>query len=302
MSIKLLINASDPEEIRVATVKDGRLEEFRIESAAREITQGNIYKAVVTRVEPSLQAAFVDYGGDRNGFLQKHDIHYDYFHEEDDGSIPLHRLVKRGQGIMVQVGKDPIGTKGAMLTTLISLPGRYVVLMPGHSVRGVSRKIEDEAERGRLKEIVAELELPDGFGVIVRTAGMGCTKTMISKDLKDLLRLWKTIKGKVAKEKKTALLYKERALVLRSIRDSFSPDVSEILIDEPAVFERGPGARQHLREQAHPGGQALSGRKAPVLRSSRSRSRSPRFSKTGCRSNRAGPSSSRRPRPWSPST
>jgi len=237
MSIKLLINASDPEEIRVATVKDGRLEEFRIESAAREITQGNIYKAVVTRVEPSLQAAFVDYGGDRNGFLQKHDIHYDYFHEEDDGSIPLHRLVKRGQGIMVQVGKDPIGTKGAMLTTLISLPGRYVVLMPGHSVRGVSRKIEDEAERGRLKEIVAELELPDGFGVIVRTAGMGCTKTMISKDLKDLLRLWKTIKGKVAKEKKTALLYKERALVLRTIRDSFSPDVSEILIDEPAVFD-----------------------------------------------------------------
>ena len=138
---------------------------------------------------------------------------------------------------MVQVGKDPIGTKGAMLTTLISLPGRYVVLMPGHSVRGVSRKIEDEVERGRLKEIVAELELPDGFGVIVRTAGMGCTKTMISKDLKDLLRLWKTIKGKVAKEKKTALLYKERALVLRTIRDSFSPDVSEILIDEPTVFQ-----------------------------------------------------------------
>jgi ribonuclease E len=237
MSIQLLINASDPEEIRVATVKDGRLEEFRIESAAREITQGNIYKGVITRVEPSLQAAFVDYGADRNGFLQKHDIHYDYFHEEDDGNIPLHRLVKRGQGIMVQVGKDPIGTKGAMLTTLISLPGRYVVLMPGHSVRGVSRKIEDEPERARLKEIVAELEVPEGFGVIVRTAGMGCSKTMISKDLKDLLRLWKTIKGKVMRERKTALLYKERALVLRSIRDTFSPDVSEILIDEPAVFE-----------------------------------------------------------------
>ena len=237
MSIQLLINASDPEEIRVATVKDGRLEEFRIENAAREITQGNIYKGVVTRIEPSLQAAFVDYGGDRNGFLQKHDIHYDYFHEDDDGNLPLQRLVKRGQGIMVQVGKDPIGNKGAMLTTFISLPGRYVVLMPGHSVRGVSRKIDDEAERARLKEIVAELEVPEGFGVIVRTAGMGCTKTMISKDLKDLLRLWKTIKGKVAREKKTALLYKERALVLRSIRDSFSPDVSEILIDEPTVFQ-----------------------------------------------------------------
>ncbi len=237
MSIQLLINASDPEEIRVATVKDGRLEEFRVENAAREITQGNIYKGVVTRIEPSLQAAFIDYGGDRNGFLQKHDIHYDYYLEDDDGNLPLQRLIKRGQGIMVQVGKDPIGTKGAMLTTFISLPGRYVVLMPGHSVRGVSRKIDDEAERARLKEIVAELEVPEGFGVIVRTAGMGCTKTMISKDLKDLLRLWKTIKGKVAREKKTALLYKERALVLRSIRDSFSPDVSEILIDEPTVFQ-----------------------------------------------------------------
>ncbi|MCK7504114.1 MAG: S1 RNA-binding domain-containing protein [Desulfobacterales bacterium] len=124
MSTKLLINASDPEEIRVATVKDGRLEEFRVESAAREITQGNIYKGVITRVEPSLQAAFVDYGADRNGFLQKHDIHYDYFHEEDRGTAPLQRLVKRGQELMVQIGKDPIGTKGAMLTTFISLPGR----------------------------------------------------------------------------------------------------------------------------------------------------------------------------------
>jgi len=236
MSTKLLINASDPEEIRVATVKDGRLEEFRIESAAREITQGNIYKGVITRIEPSLQAAFIDYGGDRNGFLQKQDIHDDYFHEDDRGDTPLQRLVKRGQGLMVQIAKDPIGTKGAMLTTFISLPGRYVVLMPGHSVRGVSRKIEDDAERLRLKQIVGELEVPEGFGVIVRTAGMGCSKTMIAKDLKDLLRLWKTIKGKVMKERETALLYKERALVLRSIRDSFSPEVSEILIDEPGVF------------------------------------------------------------------
>jgi ribonuclease E len=236
MSIKILINARDPEEIRVATVKDGRLEEFRIESAAREITQGNIYKGVITRIEPSLQAAFVEYGGERNGFLQKHDIHADYHHEEDSGDTPLQRLVKRGQGMMVQIAKDPMGNKGAMLTTLISLPGRYVVLMPGHAVRGVSRKIEDEEERARLKQILGELEIPDEFGVIVRTAGTGCSKTMISKDIKYLLLLWETIKGKVMQEKPTALLYKERALVLRSIRDSFTPDVSEILIDEPGVF------------------------------------------------------------------
>ena len=236
MSIKILINASDPEEIRVATVNDGRLEVFRIESAAREITQGNIYKGVITRIEASLQAAFVDYGTERNGFLQKHDIHSDYFHEDDGYDSPLQRLVKRGQGVMIQIAKDPMGNKGAMLTTFISLPGRYVVLMPGHSVRGVSRKIEDEAERGRLKDIVNDLEIPEGFGVIVRTAGTGCSKTMISKDLKYLLRLWDTIKGKVMKEKPTALLYKERALVLRSIRDSFTPEISEILIDEAGVF------------------------------------------------------------------
>jgi ribonuclease E len=236
MSAKILINASDPEEIRVATVKDGRLEEFRIESAAREITQGNIYKGLIARIEPSLQAVFVDYGAERNGFLQKHDIHDDYYHEDNVRDVPLHRLVKRGQGVMVQITKDPIGSKGAMLTTFISLPGRHMVLMPGHSVRGVSRKIEDEAERTRLKQIVAELEIPDNFGVIVRTAGQGCSKTMISRDLKYLLRLWKTLKAKVMKEKSTALLYKESALVIRSIRDSFSPEVSEILIDEPNVF------------------------------------------------------------------
>jgi ribonuclease E len=237
MSYKILINANDPGEVRVATVKDGRLEEFRIESAAREITQGNVYKGIIARIEPSLQAVFVDYGADRHGFLQKHDIHEDYFHEDDDGGTPLQRLVKRNQELLVQVTKDPIMNKGAMLTTQISLPGRHMVLMPGHSVKGVSRKIEDEAERARLKAIVAELEIPEGYGVIVRTAGMGCSKTMISKDLKDLMRLWKTIKGKVMAEKAPALLYKERALVLRSIRDSFTAEVSEILIDEPNVFK-----------------------------------------------------------------
>ena len=237
MSHKILINAIDPGEVRVATVKDGRLEEFRIESAAREITQGNVYKGIIARIEPSLQAVFVDYGAERHGFLQKHDIHEDYHHAEDDGGAPLQRLVKRSQELLVQVTKDPIMNKGAMLTTFLSLPGRYVVLMPGHSVKGVSRKIEDEVERARLKGIVAELEIPEGYGVIVRTAGTGCSKTMISKDLKDLLRLWKTIKGKVKTEKAPALLYKERALVLRSIRDSFSTEVSEILIDEPNVFK-----------------------------------------------------------------
>jgi ribonuclease E len=237
MNTKILINASDPGECRVATVKDGRLEEFRIESAAREITQGNIYKGVIARIEPSLQAVFVDYGAERHGFLQKHDIHEDYYHEDGNGHLPLQRLVKRGQELLVQVTKEPIGNKGAMLTTFLSLPGRYMVLMPGHSVKGVSRKIEDEAERSRLKAIVSELEVPEDYGLIVRTAGTGCSKTVIARDLKDLLKLWSSIKSRVMQEKTPALMYKEQTLVLRSIRDSLSPEVTEILIDQPQVYQ-----------------------------------------------------------------
>ena len=235
MSIKILINAVDPEECRVAKVKDSKLEEFRVESAAKEITHGNIYKGIISRVEPSLQAVFVDYGAERHGFLQKQEIHSDYYLETDTGDHSIQKIVKKGQELLVQVTKDPVMKKGAMLTTYISLPGRYLVLMPGSETHGVSRKIEDEEERGRLKGIMSDLKLPEGFGAIVRTAGNSCTKTLITKDVKYLLRLWKTIKGNVRNEQAPALLYKERHLVLRSIRDSFTPDISEILIDDAAI-------------------------------------------------------------------
>lgn len=235
MGMKILINAVDPEECRVAIVKNNRLEEFYIESAAREITQGNIYKGAITRIEPSLQAVFVDYGAERNGFLQKYEIHSDYFQDTDAGERDIKNLVKRGQELLVQVTKEPLIKKGAMLTTYISLAGRYLVLMPGSDTRGISRKIADEDERKRLKDLVDKLKLPEGFGVIVRTVGENCTKTLLTRDLKYLLRLWKTIKGSVMKEKSPALLYKERQLVLRSIRDYFTPDVTEILVDDASV-------------------------------------------------------------------
>jgi ribonuclease E len=235
MSMKILINAVEAEECRVAIVKNNRLEEFYIESAAREITQGNIYKATITRIEPSLQAVFVDYGAERNGFLQKYEIHSDYFQDLDSGDRDIRNLVKRGQELLVQVTKEPLMKKGAMLTTYISLAGRYLVLMPGSDKKGISRKIADEEERIRLKDLVGKLKIPDGFGVIVRTAGDHCTKTLLIRDLRYLMRLWKTIKGSVMKEKAPALLYKERHLVLRSIRDYFTPDVSEILIDDARV-------------------------------------------------------------------
>ena len=238
MNSKILINAVDHEECRIARVTDSKLEEFHIESASRDITQGNIYKGIITRIEPSLQAVFVDYGAQRHGFLQKNDIHRDYFHDSPNGDLSLNTIVKRGQEVLVQITKDPIAQKGAMLSTFISRPGRYLVLMPGSDSRGISRKIEDEEERQRLKEIINSLKLPEGFGVIVRTAGADCNKTQLSKDLNYLMRLWENIKTSVGQEQAPALLYKERNLVLRSIRDSFNADITEILIDDAPVFGR----------------------------------------------------------------
>lgn len=237
MSSKILINAVDAEECRIAKVTDSQLEEFQIETSSHRITHGNIYKGIITRIEPSLQAVFVDYGTERNGFLQKQEIHYDYFQDNTSPDRTMHQLVKKGQELLVQVTKDPLGSKGAMLTTFISLPGRHVVLMPGTENRGISRKIEDEEERARLKEIIHGLKIPEGFGIIVRTAGLGCTKTLLNNDLNYLLRLWKNIKGQVMQEPTPALMYEERNVVVRSLRDYFTSDIVEILIDDPKVYE-----------------------------------------------------------------
>lgn len=248
MSIKILVNAVDPGECRVATVKQNKLEEFRIESSLKEITHGNIYKGLISRIEPSLQAIFVDYGAERHGFLQKHEIHSDYFLDTAQGQHSIDKLVKRGQELMVQVTKDPFMKKGAMLTTYISLPGRYLVLRPGSDNRGVSRKLESEDERQRLKDIINKLKIPEEFGIIVRTAAEKASKTALSKDLNYLFRLWKTIKGDVMKKKSPALLYKERHLVIRLIRDSFSPEVAEILIDDSTVYNE---VRDFIKLFAH---------------------------------------------------
>ncbi|GBC60783.1 ribonuclease [Desulfonema ishimotonii] len=237
MSSKILINALDPEECRIAKVKGCKLEEFQIESAAKEITHGNIYKGIITRVEPGLQSVFVDYGAERNGFLQKHEIHSDYFQDMPNGDQSIKNIVRRGQELLVQVTKDPILKKGAMLTTYISLPGRYIVLMPGSKNIGISRKIEDEEERQRLKDIVTKIKLPPGFGMIVRTVGANCPKTRITKDLRYLMRIWKNINKKGVGAEAPDLLYKERHLVLRSIRDYFTPDVTEILIDDEGIHQ-----------------------------------------------------------------
>jgi ribonuclease E len=233
---KILINAVDPEECRIAMVKESQLVEFYIESASRVITQGNIYKGIVARIEPSLQAAFVDYGAARHGFLQKNEVHSDYFQDNLAPNRPIKQLITRGQELLVQVTKDPVKNKGAMLTTFLSLPGRYLVLMPGSEQRGVSRKIEDPGERQRLREILDSIKIPEGFGLIVRTAGKKCSKTVISKDLQYLMRLWGSIKKNVMKVQAPFEMYKERSIVERSLRDSFTSDISEILIDNESVY------------------------------------------------------------------
>ena len=237
MSMKILINAVDAEECRIATIVDNRLEDFVLETTAREITQGNIYKATVSHVEPSLQAAFVDYGAERNGFLQFQEIHTDYFQECPSGKHHIKNLIKKGQEVIVQVTKDPVMKKGAMLTTFISLPGRHLVLMPGSTNKGISRKIEEEEERKRLKDLLDKLTLPEVFGAIIRTAGKSCTKAMLTKDVNYLMRLWKNINQKAMETESPSLLYREQNLALRAIRDSLTPEVTEVLIDNAEAYK-----------------------------------------------------------------
>jgi ribonuclease E len=236
MNRKILINALDPDESRIAAIVDNKLDQFHIETAAKQVTQGNIYKGIVTRVEQSLQAVFIDYGGEKNGFLQKNEIHSDYFQDVESKEKALFNLIKKGQEMIVQVTKNPINQKGAMLTTFISLPGRFGVLMPGNTTKGVSRKISEEDERKRLVGILKNMKIPEGFGMIVRTAGKNSTKTMLTSDLKYLMRVWKDIDKRAMKDTAPSLLYKEQSLAVRSLRDYFTTDITEILIDCPDTF------------------------------------------------------------------
>lgn len=238
---KMLINASHAEECRVAVVCDGMLEELDVAVKTHEPTLGNIYKAVISRVEPSLQAVFIDYGASRNGFLSINDVHPSYFPESFEGSRRRPRIqdvFKKDDHVLVQVNKDERQHKGASLTTNISIAGRYLVLMPGTELCGVSRKIEDEEERKKLKEILQQLKMPENMGFIIRTAGMGRTKTDLLRDLDYLLRLWQSIETTLEQKPAPCLLHKEHDVVIRSIREHFSSDISELLVDDKDVHKR----------------------------------------------------------------
>jgi len=243
---KMIINAVDPEECRIAIVEDGQLEEFYIDSSLKESARGNIYKGVIHNIEPGLQAVFVNYGAQRNGFLQLGEIHPEYFQIEppERGGIDIRKALTRGQELLVQVVKDPTGAKGAALTTYISLAGRYTVLMPGREQIGVSRKVEDESERQRLKDIAHDLPVPEGCGFIIRTVAMERNKKEIARDLNYLVRLWEDIRKRVPEMPSPSLVHKEQDLAIRTIRDYFTPEIKEILIDNAEVYER---AREYIK-------------------------------------------------------
>lgn len=272
MKTEMLINVAQQEECRIAIVENSVLEELYIERTSQDNYVGNIYKGVVVNLEPSIQAAFVDFGVGRNGFLHISDVEPQYFrqggfdpdeviengHSSRDNNSgrnnqrgrrrvpgsrprvkpPIQDIFKRGDEVLVQVIKEGIGTKGPTLSTYISIPGRYLVLMPALGRVGVSRKIEDEDTRRRLRDIMLDLNPPKGLGFIIRTAGSDRTRKELSRDLAYLLRLWKVIVRRIRKEAGPVAIYEESDMIIRTIRDIFTSDIDTIYIDEQAAHDR----------------------------------------------------------------
>ncbi|UFS71508.1 Rne/Rng family ribonuclease [Geomonas sp. RF6] len=244
MPKKMLINALHAEEARVAIVEDGRLVDLDVEIAGNEQIRGNIYKGVVVRVEPGLQAAFVDVGLKKLGFLQMGELHPENWKWRDD--VPeeqrhkrprIQEVLRRGQEIIVQVEKGERDNKGSALTTYISLPGRYMVLMPGSDSSGISRKVESESERKKLKEMIAGMNIPEGYGYIIRTEAVGRTVDELQKDLNSLIALYQGVREQGSGMKGAGLIYQESSLIVRTIRDYFSADIDEVLVDSKDVFK-----------------------------------------------------------------
>ncbi|MDR1493327.1 MAG: Rne/Rng family ribonuclease [Planctomycetaceae bacterium] len=267
MTQEMLINVRQQEECRIAVVENGCLEELYVERTNHENYVGNIYKGIVVNIEPSIQAAFVDFGVGRNGFLHISDIEPHYFQQagftehlkpqhqdsyrgrnhsqfDDMGygrprvKPPIQDVFRRGDEILVQVIKEGLGTKGPTLSTYISIPGRYLVLMPSLGRVGVSRKIEDDDVRRKLRDIMNELKPPKGLGFIVRTAGAERTRKELARDLAYLLRLWTVIVNRIKKMPAPIDIYEESDMIIRTIRDIFTGDIDSIVVDESAAFER----------------------------------------------------------------
>lgn len=244
---RMLFNATQSEELRVAIVKDSKLEDLDFERGNREQRKSNIYKAVITRIEPSLEAAFVNYGVDRHGFLPFKEIAPEYYSKKSrKKDLSIRDVMKEGQEIIVQVSKDERGNKGAALTSYLSLAGRYIVLMPNNNDGGgISRRIEGE-ERSNFKSVLSQLKVNKGTSVIGRTAGIGASVEQIQWDLDYLNQLWSAIEGAAKAQDGPFLIYQESNLVIRAIRDYFSEDIEEILIDKQDIFDQAHQFMSHV--------------------------------------------------------
>lgn len=246
---RMLINATQPEELRVALVDGQWLYDLDIENRNREQKKSNIYKGRITRVEPSLEAAFVDYGAERHGFLPLKEISREYFTKnsgDSDGRIKIKDVLKEGTEVIVQIDKEERGNKGAALTTFISLAGRYLVLMPNNPrAGGISRRIEGE-DRAELKDALGEVEVPNGMGVIIRTAGVGRSAEELQWDLNYLLQLWESIATAAKTSAAPAFLFQESNVIIRAIRDYLRQDVGEVIVDNQEAFDLAAGFIQQV--------------------------------------------------------
>ena len=270
MTRRMLINAQSPEEVRVAIVSDSDLDDYQVEVADQSLVRGNIYRGTIVSIQPSLNAAFIDYGGVRHGFLSIQDVVPEAWYKQpkDKRRPRIDEVLERGRPIVVQVAKDSEGEKGAVMTTDLSLAGRYLVFTPFNDTRGVSRKVEDDADRRRLKDAAKSLDVPEGSGVIVRTNALGQTKATLARDLAALLRLWKRVSREARQGKGTKLLYSDQDLIFRALRDSLDSTMTEVLVDDDEAHGR---ASKYLK--------AFMPRSAPRL--IRYSERTPLFSKYG---------------------
>lgn len=246
---RMLINATQPDELRCAVTDDAQLIDLDIEIPGQEQKKSNIYKGLITSIEPSLGAVFVNYGTERHGFLPLKEISREYFLQDTDyAASNIHKILKLGQEVVVQVDKEERGTKGAALTTFISLAGSFLVLMPNNPrAGGISRRIEGE-DRDHLRDTISKLSLPEDMGVIVRTAGVGKSSEELKWDLDVLLRYWEAIKQAAVAKAGPYLIHQESDVIIRAIRDYLRQDIEEIIIDEPAAYERA----RHYISQVRP--------------------------------------------------
>jgi ribonuclease E len=247
----MLINAQRSEELRIAIVQGNDLENYQVDIAESGLTRGNIYRGIIANIQPSLNAAFIDYTAERHGFLAIQDVVPEAYYRSPKGGHPrIEDVLEKGKPIVVQVAKDAIGQKGAALTTSLSLAGRYLVLTPFDDTRGVSRKVEDEDVRKKLKTLANGLDLPQGCGIIVRTNALDQTKATLSRDLAALLRLWKRVQTAALEGKGTRLIYSDQDLILQALRDYLDSNIEEVLVDDEEAFQKARAYMQAFMPRA----------------------------------------------------